>query len=129
MDSLGVKDLRIGNLIEWSGHLNVVEAIFTHADNAPTVMCNPLEAERELSEFSPIPLTEDWLIRLGFEKVNHIHGYTFWHHKEYRLSIYDTKTEWMSAYVKHHCKYIHQVQNLIFALTGKELEVKEPARK
>ena len=76
----------------------------------------------------PIELIEEWKLKIGFKKINHIHGYSFYsltHSKinECGIRIYDTHTESRGYYLKNHCKYLHQLQNLYFALTGEELEV------
>jgi hypothetical protein len=76
----------------------------------------------------PIPLTEEWLLKFGFEKIIHIHGYTFFVLKSTKktrhasISIYKTYTTvGMSSCV--HCENVHQLQNLYFALTNRELKL------
>jgi hypothetical protein len=78
-----------------------------------------------LQFLNPIPLTEDWLLKFGFEKINHVHGYVFYSHRKSKISVYlDMKIEWMGYLTA--CKtYVHQLQNLYFALTGEELILKE----
>lgn len=78
-----------------------------------------------------IPLTEEWLLRFGAKKINHIHGYVFWtfHNTKQNnclIDIYENgnKTE-VNSRVVNPCKYVHQLQNLYFALTGNELEIKK----
>jgi hypothetical protein len=75
----------------------------------------------------PIPLTEDWLLRFGFEKRDR-------NSKQGVLSTYQKKGNKFhvtnSGHVvygfKHlHINYVHQLQNLIFALTGEELTLKQ----
>ncbi len=68
----------------------------------------------------PIPLTEEWLIKFGLEKDTET---------DYRWFLED----WLAYDVDDNCiriadswefgklKYVHQLQNLYFALTGKEL--------
>ena len=78
-------------------------------------------------EYKPIPLTEEWLLKVGARKVNHIHGYVFWTLHNTKLNnapidIYEHRTEFNNYGVKH-CKYFHQLQNLYFALTGEELTI------
>lgn len=81
--------------------------------------------------FRPIPITDNWLIMLGFEKRDHRYVDDY-----YCLSIYlsidcygfeltsdDRCDRHFIKYVKH----IHELQNLYFALTGKELELKQNA--
>jgi hypothetical protein len=45
------------------------------------------------------------------------------------ISILDTMEVWVNNEEVSHIKHLHQLQNLYFALTGKELEVKMLSRK
>jgi hypothetical protein len=88
------------------------------------------DAERYGDEWNaePIALTEEWLLKFGARKVNHIHGYVFWTFHDTKpnnalIDIYKNYTEVNSRLVNN-CKYVHQLQNLYFALTGNELELK-----
>jgi len=79
-------------------------------------------------QFTPIPLTKKRLIRLGFEKeLNHFTIITNQGHSVATIIISienntvlleDDFNESISIKMP---KYIHQLQNLYFALTGKEL--------
>lgn len=91
--------------------------------------------EREYTDADfpkPIPLTPEWLERAGFEKK--VDGFisTKWHiginpvTQDYLFDV-----TWLSNfdrpfYRNGHFKidYVHQLQNLYFALTGTELEFK-----
>jgi len=68
-------------------------------------------------EVRPIPLTEEWLLKLGFENNELIaaHNKFIWFKNHIGISG-------MLGVVKPvECKYVHQLQNLYFALTGEEL--------
>lgn len=74
----------------------------------------------------PIPLTEEWLLKLGFErqennwKTLNLHFATIsWE----RLAGTALSFEKESIYLPH-IKFIHQLQNLYFTLTGEELTIK-----
>jgi hypothetical protein len=67
----------------------------------------------------PIPLTEDWLVRLGFRLIRECYykgnfqfypklGLWFW----FEIAIHPDRL-----------KHVHQLQNLYFALTGEELQI------
>jgi len=81
-----------------------------------------------IKEFSPIPLTEDWLVRFGFEyfKGNNSYqydsfmGFTIWGRLKDGFSVHVQDIECGNP-----IKYVHQLQNLYFALTGEELQSKE----
>jgi len=76
----------------------------------------------------PIPLTEEWLK----EKTEFKFKYYTECGEVYRLDFYKITIEddrfffgiWNNMEVLIEFKYVHQLQNLYFALTGKELEIK-----
>ena len=72
----------------------------------------------------PIPLTEEWLIDLGFEKVD----VNLFEKRCLTLFIENGTWKWFlgdRAYkLGTEIKYVHTLQNLYFALTGEELIVK-----
>lgn len=71
----------------------------------------------------PIPLTEDWLLKMGFGKWE---NKKIWSYKSV-LIYYHSKHMFCygKSYSRTKLKYIHQVQNLIFALTGTELTIND----
>jgi hypothetical protein len=82
---------------------------------------------------SPIPLTAEWLERFGFEIDEN--GYT---KEEVHVKCRDDKSViyWDSeinrfplCHTGHKYEYVHQLQNLYFAMTGEELELEEPIGK
>ena len=79
---------------------------------------------KNIDNFTPIPLTEEWLVKFdvlfGF---NHCGSYYSF---ELGLDGYDLRLNYgigVSKYIGS-CKYLHQLQNLYFALTNKELTIK-----
>lgn len=77
-------------------------------------------------EFEPIPLTEEILLKCGFEYVEEVFSYCCKFHNIYISTIGEFIfapfcTNDSDCLVK--IKYLHQLQNLYFALTGQELEV------
>ena len=105
-------DLRIGNYVfDNLGGILKIKGINTNSD---------------LSHLKPILITEDWLIKLGFEKQMawtfslHISGNNY-------LIYYLGEKGWSIGnkdYSDFNCHYVHQMQNLYFALTNKELTYK-----
>jgi hypothetical protein len=72
-----------------------------------------------------IPLTEEWLVKFGFK----LPAYS-WIGDKFHLSEWDRyPLNWCVAMNKNNAivvsklKYVHQLQNLYFALTGEELEL------
>jgi hypothetical protein len=83
--------------------------------------------ESGLSHIEPIPLTEEWLLKLGLNKIA---IWTFSLHLVGNLElIYYSGEKGWSIGLKNYSdfsnlKYVHQLQNLYFALTRKELTIK-----
>lgn len=74
--------------------------------------------------YSPIPLTPEILEKCGFEATNGIEIKNYiWlviHCDSGEANIYNIyKNETLQLRIE--CKYLHQLQNLYFALTGEEL--------
>lgn len=122
-------ELRIGSLVMVSGKVRKVavikpDAIHCRIDGAPHVLKAYSIHRFGLDKVEPIPLTEEWLVKFGFEKL----------YSEYTkgdLMIeneYTDKGVWNVSIGKYQSPtdmlFVHQLQNLFFALTGKELEIK-----
>ena len=77
--------------------------------------------------FEPIPLTEEWLLKFGFEG-NSIFGANI----KYKIGYFEVwyfgePDRYMLENLKNmrvYIEYVHQLQNLYFALTGTELLIK-----
>ena len=92
-----------------------------------------------LRKCKPIPLTEEWLKRFGFDCVDEINkGYTVNIHSYLDKRLYCSVSGLVALYEKINTKkdfiiggikYVHQLQNLYFALTGEELTIKEDETK
>lgn len=80
---------------------------------------------------APIPLTEEWLIKFGFEvdakdtlrsqRIKIETSYLNW----YDDGSYSIGKFPFTIPLSGPIKYVHQLQNLYFALTGEELTIKE----
>jgi len=80
-----------------------------------------------IEELEPIPLTEEWLVKFGFEKNDGI-----WEHEESmwscEISGDDDSFNFKRLGLDIPCIeifYVHTLQNLYFALTGEELQTDE----
>ena len=122
------KELRIENLVNFE----------FHKDSGGTKAINVLASDLinilhfEKSKFyKPIPLTEEWLVKFGFIKKDNSsywhpnkcwHRYVFGYNK-FGLPYLNLEPE--GGIIPHAtCNYVHQLQNLYFALTNKELTIK-----
>jgi hypothetical protein len=90
-----------------------------------------------LEHWRSIPITEEWLINFGFEKQTYSnlrmyylrlnalsHGTITFYPKENGFNI-DLGTINGYNFGTTEIKYVHQLQNLYFALTGSELQLVE----
>jgi len=90
--------------------------------------------EKEMRLISkPIPLTPEWLEKFGFEKTQMSKGYTFQlfdaYEDYYGDNHHTIEFHLMDGVIKGlflfwRIKYVHQLQNLFYCLTGTELELK-----
>jgi len=79
-----------------------------------------------LGDIQPIELTEEWLFRFGFKKRK-VAGFWFDYRLEYVVIDCMDGSEfdiYFSSLHQTKLEYVHQLQNLYFALTGEELEIK-----
>lgn len=112
------RELRIGNIVgckmSLDGYVTVpnlgVEAFFTHLRNGA---------------YHPIPLTEEWLLKMGFIDC-------YKNEKEPRISLDRYNDSIWNCYlingdkkegILRKIKYVHQLQNLYYALTNTELTI------
>lgn len=114
-------EIRIGNKIFLSTKQEVFEVV--------SMTKNTISSDsycREHSEFEGIPLTEEILLKCGFEKYSSSqyrkNGVDLW-----QIERGSNKDEFLCNNITNigglYLKYLHQLQNLYFALTGKELEI------
>ena len=101
------KELRIGNWVNFDDHL-IKEQQVTY-----------LRKDADLSDVSPLFLTEEWLVKFGFEKP--MNGSWFSNDK-LEIDLSNGFRVFLLGGVKSiEIKHVHQLQNLYFALTGEEL--------
>lgn len=117
-----VKELRIGNYVNHKTEgLSRVTEIESHENQ---IGVTPLSFNNYVfmcAEIKPIPLTSEILEKCGFKKDKD--GIYLFLNVLYWLDIgYLQIANQYMAILNAPCQYLHQLQNLIFALTGKELE-------
>ena len=99
-------ELRIGNYILLKGFTKPTQVWIIDTTETSTK-----------TTASPILLTEEWLLKFGIEKM---HDGNYWNKK---LCIRKDRNEFYALYEQGriYIQYVHQLQNLYFALTGEEL--------
>lgn len=134
-----VNELRIGNLLLWNtehaggGISKVISVTEIGYKIKSQTGCHP--SLDEYKDIEPIPLTPEWLERCGFAENDR--GYYVLVSGGFYLLKNDLKDETgaidgfaLVAAGSHGLvqkpiyKHLHQLQNLFFALTGEELNVK-----
>lgn len=134
------EELRIGNLIKGIYHdygideeienetICKVATLDVSGNGDYPIYVYSNEDIEHFSEFKPIPLTEEWLLKFGFEFHINANCQNFYYEKDAFICIRgDEDFEWFRYYngdFYHELKYVHQLQNLYFALTGEELTLK-----
>jgi hypothetical protein len=110
---MNASELRLGN---WVDPKFPMQVISIYKDE---ILCNFEGNEADPWDFAPkdldgIPLTDEWLANFGFKKEG-MHqlwmSVDFW--------VQETKVGFFYNGIE--IKHVHQLQNLYFALTGKEL--------
>lgn len=127
-------ELKIGNLIQWNEEVPAIVAVTgIHKDSID--FDGQYKGLMSVERFNPIPLTDDWISKLGFENSEKEFGIGFYHPNTMLFELYRKNKEFGYYYsVRHsnsmvyvlseHLKYVHQLQNLYFCLTGQELIIK-----
>lgn len=116
-----VTELRIGNYIIL-GTRNQVTVMVEEILEGNFVTCNLTTNEWPITDYKPVPITPEWLARFGFKEVK-THAYM---KGDFGLEYFTHEGRFFSDNVEHlnqaPVNFIHQLQNLYFALTGEELE-------
>lgn len=135
METVRASELRIGNLVEYpawnnddsKAYFSIRDIYFDEGKIGLTngiikIPCSHLDF------IKPIPLTEEWLLKFGFDKWN---DYCYCNSKIAVEGLFKKFNESICLlrcgnddYVElTEIKYVNQLQNLYFALTGEELEI------
>ena len=112
------KELRIGNLVY----------IFHNRDvTVKNILNEYINIEESIDIFSyhelkPIPITEEWLLKFGFEKETDVCGFK-WSKGNFYILQFGKNAFYCDYSLVFAVDHIHQLQNLYFALTQKELTI------
>ena len=119
-------ELRIGNYVMYNGVIYTVESIlsstylvFLHTLDKEILM------EAKMNRIDPVNLTGEWLEKFKFEKIGS-------HYEKEKLIAFpyigygadmslSFSEDWVDLDVR--CDYVHQLQNLYFAIISKELTI------
>ena len=115
-------ELRIGNLVKDS--FGVIEISITGESYFEKTIYDFGKIEFA-SIYEPIPLTEEWLLKFGFEKKKGYYDRYYYSidGMDIRIDADMFETEVGECLYKT-IKYVHQLQNLYFAINDEELTMK-----
>jgi hypothetical protein len=115
-----IRELRFGNFLLFNGH--TISRVFEI--NGTELTVNGLSALDD-DMYDAIDITEEWLKKLGFEDVtrNSPYGHPSFAIGDFAIRrITPEKNDYMILKVPSRIiKYVHQLQNVYFSLTGNEL--------
>ena len=109
-------ELRIGNLVKLEGISRPIKVSIIDTTETSTN-----------TKYKPIPLTEEWLVKLGFEKVlsnyEEAETYDFFHGNIY-LNMANNSIKFNGIYILSFIpESVHTLQNLYWCLCGEELKI------
>lgn len=137
------QELRIGNYVK-SGNQNCYINFFLGRDMADLEVIGfeytDDNHEEFISKLQPITLTEEWLVKFGFVDYScHVNYYEkciksdipskhvvvrFGRQRNYFTFFNHSECNFTDMQFLRELEYVHQLQNLYFALTGDELTLK-----
>jgi hypothetical protein len=105
------KELRIGNWVELENHVCAL--------NKTTFKAILFGNYKSLN---PVPITEEWLLKLGF-KFNNFNEDYYFENFSFRLHLWKNENEFVYYWKGGNIfiQYVHQLQNLFYCLTGQEI--------
>ena len=127
------KNLRIGNFVS---DANASDSFFAQVKKLDYSRCYYGQFHSAYSDLKPIPLTKEWLDKFGFDDSEYKEGYTGIDYRtnlimDFVLTKPNFMGEWQNYYTydlgQHRfvaLHYVHELQNLFFAVTATELELK-----
>lgn len=122
---MNANELRIGNLVYFLGNVHEIEGLSKRLrPDVGHFLLSNIEHAQKGFHLKPIHLSEEWLVKFGFKKdISDAYVLNF--------KLFDIIHKYNDFYwwdgIDWNCtlelKYVHQMQNLYFALTGKELTI------
>jgi hypothetical protein len=122
------RELRIGNLVEYYIEDKIDERKAWWEQSVIDVIdLGIIEKEPQTHNFRAIPITQKWLNKFGFRKYQNPNNSPSWCFAKggFKLikNFHSGKIYFTSYFIE--IKSVHQLQNLYFDLTGKELELRK----
>lgn len=135
------EELRIGNLVFYKGKVEEVCGLnppygtpcydddrFDDGYGDMSEGYKDAEGNYKYHRAEPIPLTIEWLDRCGFSLTQDEEGIQYYSREDcpidFQAEAGSDKFEQVNPLLSYKLEYVHQLQNLYFALSGTELEIK-----
>lgn len=129
-------EIRLGNIIMFDNLLSPKKELIVNAGLFSALaggrMRSELKPDEELNFYhKPIHLTHEWIIKLGFED----NGENTFRKNQYVIlldnddALFGLQWESLTISFLATLKYVHELQNLYFALTKEELEIYDQLEK
>lgn len=119
------KELRIGNFVYYRDKSQVLEVYNIGSNGFSTLNSLGLEyGSDDVSEYNGIPLTKDWLLKFGFTDNGDEYSkenFTIRPNRRY-LVIEGFEYDYNGIIISTEHFYVHDLQNLYFAIKRHELE-------
>lgn len=124
-------ELRIGNLVlvkgKFIGEISELREV--------TISINGNSGVFTYEDIEPIPLTEEWLVKLGFEKRFDTEGCNLWDYESEMQKSWANRGQgffclanfigdhgfWLDLQSRRTIRCVHELQNLFNSITGEEL--------
>lgn len=128
-NSIKLTDLRVGNLVYLPKYK--IGATVVSVDGRDIIKLSIVDELKDytLREIEGIELTEDWLIGFGFSGQERKEA--IWFDAPFRCNFYFDlpynlfRVEDRMLPISKKCHYVHDLQNIFYFLTGKELTLKK----
>lgn len=116
-------ELKHNGYFNHNGLIVQISGFRTYSTDKPLVRFENTGGEYGIDTLQPIPLTEEWLLKAGFKAIGIDGNRWILKYKinnpftieSYNYIFYSPICTWIEF------KYVHELQNLYFALTGEEL--------
>lgn len=130
-----LKELRIGNYIDLGNRIAKVAEIWSNAIVAFDIE-ETQDTVEDLERLKPIQLTEEWVYKAGFKKFEYTISLNDGQCYHYELNndgrdwvlffngmwFTINEAKMMGKHFRHN-RYLHQLQNAWFSITGSELTI------
>jgi len=131
IEIMKANELRIGNLVSHYSFEGYYHTVIGIKPNGIVILEMPTGfGELHAADSEPITLTEEWLLKFGFEKkIWKVKKSIYFELDKIEILLEDSYYKNGVTYFKSNMlfeyfpKYVHQLQNLYFALTNEELKI------